>query len=231
MPSWGGVLASHVIGVALMLWLMLQPGGENPRAFIYGFFFSYLYRLVTLQGLLVLDGAGAQSLARMLSRPPHPERPSMPVHVETKTEKRPGGFGIYMVVMAAFAGFTFIVVNVKDDQIGTPTALIQSELASGLTAALLWWLIDLVDRRITIQFGEPAWKNFGYNSMETSLLAVTVLTGGVASAIMETPWPYFAALVIFKTWFDVWEEKNYPRARHAHIGSPPARGRQDQRST
>ena len=224
MPSWGGVLASHVIGFAIMLALMLAEG-ENPRIFIYGFFFNYLYRLITLHGLLLLDASGAQTLARLLSRPPHPKKPSLPVRVESGGTSRPGGFGAYMVVMAAFAGFTFILVNVADQKLVTPVPQILAELGSGLYAALLWWLLDLVDRRISIQFGEPAWKNFGYNSMETSLLAITVLTGGIASAVMETPWPYFAALVLFKTWFDVWEEMHYPRAAHnAKPGSPLSRG-------
>jgi hypothetical protein len=206
-----------------MLALMLAAG-EGPRVFVYGFFFNYLYRLLTLAGLMALHDSGgalARRVARALSRPPHPEQPSMPVRVETKTSSSPGGLSAYLAVVAGCAAFTFVLTNVKDQEIVTPVATILAELRLGAAAGGLWWLLDLVDRRLAIRFGEPAWSNFGYNSMETTLLAVTVLTGGLVSAFAESPWPYFVALIVFKTWFDVWTEARYPRTEHPLAGERP----------
>jgi hypothetical protein len=216
MPSWTGVLASHLVSVAIMLALLLRAG-ESPRIFIYGLFFNYLYRLLTLRGLIALHDSGTprgRALAAALSRPPHPARPTYPVTVTDDKGTRPGGLGAYLAVLVVCAFFSFVLVNVKDQSIATPPDVIADELLAGLLAAGLWWLLDLVDRRITVRFGDPLWVNFGYNSSETTLLAVTVLTGGVASGVLGTPWPYFLVLVAFKTWFDVWDESKYPRGAH-----------------
>jgi hypothetical protein len=216
MPSWIGVLLSHLLSVAVMLALLLKAG-ESPRIFIYGLFFNYLYRLLTLRGLIALHDSGSprgRKLAAALSRPPHPARPTYPVTVQDSSGIRPGGLGAYLIVTAAAAFFTFILINVRDQKIVTPVDVIADELLAGLVAGGLWWLLDLVDRRATLAFREPLWVNFGYNSSETTLLAVTILTGGVASGILGTPWPYFVVLVALKTWFDVWDESKFPRGEH-----------------
>lgn len=210
------VLLSHLASLAIMLGVMVKTG-ESPRIFVYGLFFNYLYRLLSLRALVALHasgGARGRRLARLLSRPPHPDRPSFPILVGDGADARPAGFAAYLFVLALFAWFTFATINVKDHEIGTPLRVIAEELLHGFFAAALWWLLDLVDRRITLRFGEPLRSNLGYNSLETTLLAVTVLTGGIASALMESPWPYFLTLMAFKTWFDVWEETKFPRGEH-----------------
>ena len=216
MPAWVRVLASHLVSVAVMLALMFQAG-ESPRVFIYGFFFNYLYQLLTLRGLLALHdsgGAGARRLARALSRRPHPGQVSMPLTVHNNSSVSPGGLGAYLLVVAVCAFFTFVLVNVKNQELGTPVATILAELRLGAFAGGLWWLLDLVDRRLAIRFGEPLWVNFGYNSLETTLIAITTLAGGAFAVFVESPWPYFWALVAFKTWFDVWRETRFPRTDH-----------------
>lgn len=221
MPSWIGVLASHLVSAAIMLALLVHAG-ESPRIFIYGLFFNYLYRLLTLRGLVALHASGgtrARWLAAALSRPPHPARPPYPVTVTDERGTRPGGLGAYLAVLVICAFFTFVLVNVKDEKIATAYAVIADELLAGFLAAGLWWLLDLVDRRTTVRFGQPLWVNFGYNSSEATLLAVTTLTGGVVSAIMASPWPYFIVLVAFKTWFDVWDESKFPRGEHPMEGA------------
>ena len=216
MPASVRVLLSHVASVAIMLALMVKEG-ESPRIFIYGLFFNYFYRLLTLRALIELHARGTARgrwLARALSRPPHPNRPPYPVTVGEGADAKPGDLAAYLFVLAVFAYFTFMTINVKNQEIGTPLRMIADELLHGFFAAGLWWLLDLVDRRITLRFDEPLWANLGYNSLETTLVAVTVLTGGIASAFMETPWPYFVALVAFKTWFDVWDASKFPRGEH-----------------
>ncbi|OFZ94486.1 MAG: hypothetical protein A2Z64_10200 [Betaproteobacteria bacterium RIFCSPLOWO2_02_67_12] len=210
------VLLSHLASLAVMLGVMLKTG-ESPRIFVYGLFFNYLYRLLTLRGLAALHDSGSargRRLARALSRPPHPARPPFPIMVGDGADAKPGGFAAYLFVLAVFAWFTFATINVRDHEIATPLRVIADELLLGLLAGGLWWLLDLADRRITLRFGEPLWTNLGYNSLETTLVAVTVLTGGIASAVMESPWPYFLTLIAFKTWFGVWDETKFPRGEH-----------------
>lgn len=222
MPASVRVLLSHVASVAIMLALMVKTG-ESPRIFVYGLFFNYLYRLLTLRGLIALHASGTaqgRRLARALSRPPHATQPPFPIMVGDGADAKPGGFTAYLFVLAVFAWFTFATINARDHEIGTPLGVIADEVMHGILAGGLWWLLDLVDRRITLRFGEPLWTNLGYNSLETTLVAVTVLTGGIASAVLETPWPYFLTLVAFKTWFDVWGEARFPRGEH-----PPEAGR------
>lgn len=216
MPPSIRILLSHVASVAVMLLLMAMTG-ESPRIFIYGLFINYFYRLLTLRLLIGLyasgDGRGRR-LALALTRPPHPARPPFPVTVGEGEDAKPGGLAAYLIVLAVCAYFTFMLINVKDHEIGTPLRVVANELRHGFVAGLAWWLLDLVDRRITIRFGDPLWMNLGYNSLETTLVAVTVLTGGIASAVMESPWPYFVTLIAFKTWFDVWDESKFPRGEH-----------------
>ncbi|MBI2752983.1 MAG: hypothetical protein HYX46_05660 [Betaproteobacteria bacterium] len=215
----GRVLLTHLASVAVMLAVM-KATGESPRIFVYGLFINYLYRLLTLYGLARLREAGGtrgRDLARLLTRPPHPQRPSYQVTVETSSSISPGGLGAYLVVTVVLAGFTFILVNVANQEIATPGPVLADELKWGFAAAGVWWLFDLVDRRITIRFGESLPTNLGYNSAETTVLALTVLTGGVISGFSGSPWPYFLTLVFFKTLYEVWDEAKFPRGEH-----PPA---------
>ena len=212
----GRVLLTHLASVAVMLAVMAATG-ESPRIFVYGLFINYLYRLLTLYGLARLHAAGGtrgRELARLLTRPPHPQRPSYQVTVETSSSIRPGGLGAYLVVTAALAGFSFILVNVADQEITTPAAVLRDELKWGFAAAGVWWLFDLIDRRITLRFSESLPTNLGYNSAETTVLALTVLTGGIASGVMGTPWPYFLTLIAWKTLYEVFDEAKFPRGEH-----------------
>ena len=216
------VLITHLLSVAVML-VVMAANGESPRVFVYGFFFSYFYRLLTLQGLLELHASGSAHgrwLARALSRPPHRARPAFPVTVGEGAGAVPGKLKDYLVVVAICACFTFFLINMEDHEIATPTRVIVDELLHGFLAAALWWALDLIDRRLTIRFSDPLWANFGYNSTQTTLLAVTVLTGGLASALTGSPWPYLLTLIAFKTWSDVWDESKFPRGEH-----PPEPGR------
>ncbi len=210
------VLATHLAAVAIMLAVMMASG-ESPRIFVYGLFINYFYRLLTLYGIVRLHRTGGESgrrLARALTRPPYPAQPSFQMTVGEGAGALPGGIKAYLFVWAVLAYFTFMLVNVKDQKIATPTPVILDELAMGLAAGLLWWLLDLADRRITLNFARDLPTNLGYNSGETTTLAATTLTGGVASGFLGSPWPYFLALLVFKTWSDVWYETKFPHGEH-----------------
>jgi hypothetical protein len=212
----GRVLLTHLASVAVMLGVMMATG-ESPRIFVYGLFINYLYRLLTLYGLARLHAAGGargRGIAERLTRPPHAAQPSFPVTVGEGAGAVPGGIKSYLFVLAVLGYFTFMLINVKNREIGTPAAVILNELAWGFAAGALWCLLDLLDRRITLRFDQNIPTNLGYNSGETTTLAVTTLTGGVISGLMDSPWPYFIALLVFKTWSDVWYETKFPRSEH-----------------
>ncbi|MEW6689539.1 MAG: hypothetical protein AB1452_10675 [Pseudomonadota bacterium] len=214
-PRTGWVLLTHVVSAGVMLGL-LPWAEESPRPAIYGLFVSYFYRLATLAVLLPLHDAGGfgKRLVRSLSRPPHPERPSYQVTVGEGARAVPGRFGAYLFVLAVLAFFSVIEINVAKQEFATPMRVFGHELRQGLWLGLVWWVLDLFDRRITLRFDQGVALNLGYNSAEITVLALTVLTGGVASAMMETPWPYFIALLAWKTLYDVLDERKYPRGEH-----------------
>ncbi len=212
----GRVLLTHLASVVLMLAVM-RATGESPRIFVYGLFINYFYRLLTLCGLARLHEAGpgrGRTLARLLTRPPHPQRPSYQVTVGDGADAAPGGMKAYLFVLAVMGYFSFMLVNVKDQEFAAPTQIVFSELGWGFAAAAQWWLFDLIDRRITIRFGANLPTNLGYNSAETTVLALTTLTGGIASAVIGSPWPYLITLFAWKTLYDVLDESKYPRGEH-----------------
>ena len=207
------ILLSHLVSAAVMVAVTLRTG-ESPRVFIYGFFINYLYRLLTLRALVAAHDSGTgwgRTLARTLSRPPAPGLQSAPVTVTDSRGTRPGRLGAYLLVLLVCGYFAFMEINVRDQAFVTPWRVVRDEVTAGFWAAIFWWVLDLVNRRWTIQFSEPHWVNFGYHSSETALIAITTLTGGIASAVMGTPWPYFIALVIFRAWFDAWYEAHTGR--------------------
>jgi hypothetical protein len=191
--------------------------GESPRPLIYGFFFNYFYRLATLAALL-RNGGG---IARLLSRPPHPERPSYQVTVGEGRDAVPGNLGAYVLVLGVLGLFSVLLLNVKDQEWGTPAQVFGEELLAGLAFGAVWWLLDLVDRRVTLRFDQDLVRNLGYNSSETTVLALTVLTGGIVSGVMDTPWPYFLALLAWKFLYDVWDEVKFPRGEHMPSAADP----------
>lgn len=195
-----------------MLWFK-----EGPRPLVYGFFINYFYRLVTLALVLRLHASGTgpgRAIARSLTRPPHPQRPSYQVMVGEGSASTPGGFGAYVLVLAVMAYFSGMMLNVADKQLVTPIGVFGEELLAGLGLGLSWWLLDLADRRVTVRFDQEVRLNLGYNSSETTVLALTVLSGGIVSAVMGSPWPYFIALLAWKTIYDVFDEAKYPRGEH-----------------
>jgi len=212
----GRVLLTHLASVAVMLAVMMATR-ESPRIFVYGLFINYLYRLLTLYGLARLHAAGfgrGRRFARLVTRAPHPQRPSYQVTVGEGDGAVPGGLMAYLFVLAVMGFFSFMLVNVRNQDFATPAQAVLDELSVGFLAAGVWWLFDLIDRRITIRFGESLPTNLGYNSAETTVVSLTTLTGGIASAVMGSPWPYFLVLVFFKTLYEVLDEAKFPRTEH-----------------
>jgi len=214
MAPWAGVVASHAAGLAIMFGLMRYTG-ENPRIFIYGFFFAALYRLATVPVMLNLndsDGAG-RTIARGLSRAPHPDRVPQSLKVATFSGYRSGGLGAYLALMVFFGGATFVMVNLQG-RLMTPMDVMKDELLRGLLAGLLWWVMDLVDRRITLRFDRSAEDNYGYNAGDSGTIALNTFVGGMMSLFQGSPWPYFYALIVLKTFDDVGHEIKYPCTEH-----------------
>jgi hypothetical protein len=208
--------ASHAATAAAVV-ASVDYSGESPRIAIYGFYFHYVCLLLTAWACMRMHGSGRaalQRVARALTRPPRPGRPSTPV-----TEGgRPARFRAYLIVMAALSWFTFVMVNVADQEIVTPGPVIRDELRWGLAVAAIWWLQDLWDRRVVMRFEEPLTTNLGWNSQGTTVGALAVLTGGIGSAVAESPWPCFVALLFFKHLCEFAEDVCWPAAAAAHSG-------------
>jgi hypothetical protein len=157
---------------------------------------NYIYKLITIGVLFKVQASQRpeyRQWAEKFTRRPHPDRLSLPIMVTAGNTTGPGKLWGYLVLMAGLFMFTFIEVNTADGKIATQPADILNEVGWAVGIALIWWLQDLYDRRIIMNFSEPLTANLGYNSAEAGIVALTVLTGGIGGA-----WPYLAMLLFFK---------------------------------
>ena len=53
--------------------------------------------------------------------------------------------------------------------------------------------------------------------LNAAIVLLVGLTGGGVLGFMGSPWPYFLALLFFKTWFNAWYEIRFPRSDRATV--------------
>jgi hypothetical protein len=208
----GRTVAGQAAAASLLV-AGIYGSGESPRIAIYGFFFNYLYRLPTLALLnrwLTGPREDRKRLAQRLTRRPNPNRPSFPVTVDTGKGPVAGSLFSYLFVMTVLFGLTLLLVNTADQKIITSQGVLLSELAWAALMGFVWWIQDLFDRRLCLAPGANLPHNLGYNSNETGVAALTVLTGGAAGAMSGSPWPCFVVLLIIRNWASLWEDIRWP---------------------
>jgi hypothetical protein len=213
----------QLLGTGFMLAGLLFTG-ESPRIVFYGFFFNYILRLPTIALFLRWLNTGdpeRRRLAERFTRRPSPGRPSFPVTVDTGGGPVIGSLGSYLLLMVLlFACFGFPLVNVADQQFITPWRAVLSELSWALVAAAVWWVQDILDRRICLNPQENLPVNLGYNSNETTVAALTILFGGPASAVSGSPWPALLTLMGFRHLYCLWEDLKWPPADPPPASTP-----------
>lgn len=216
-------MLSHALAVTAVTASVLLSG-ESPRIAIYGYYFHCVYLLLTAGACARLHASGnpaLQALAQRLSRPPHPRQQSRPL-VEEVSGKALNLLG-YVGVLLVLFGFTFALVNVKDQELSTPAPVIFAELQWSLLVALIWWVQDLFDRRVVMCFDAPVTTNLGYNAQGAPVGAFTVLTGGIASALVASPWPCLVMLLLFKHLHELVADVRCPALAPPASGTPQAR--------
>ncbi len=211
-----GVLFVNAVSLALVVGGIVWSG-ESPRVGVYVFYFNYVLRLVTFHFLYITHGLGGPAWRRValaVTRRPYRDQPSHPVR-HGDYSGPPAGTGAYLIVMIVTGFFAFMLMHAGPDKklhISWPTVLHEAGWALALSP--VGWLQDLWDRRITVNFRESIETNLGYNSSETTIAAVAVLTGGMLSVVFHTPWYLAGALLGFHHLFAVWED----------LAKPPAAG-------
>lgn len=199
-----GVLLTHLALLGVTLW-SVNASGPGLRAFAFGYLISYVYRLATLKFVLF---AGPE-LGGKVTRPPHPDLESQPVYVENEDgTKTPGGFGHYL-------GFVCALSAVAAGILIAGGGNIEADARNGLATGALWWLVDLANRRLVVDFDQPIEVNAGYNGTGLDVLMMSLLTGGLLSYLSNAPGPMLYALLFWKTVYEARYEARYPRSASA----------------
>jgi hypothetical protein len=199
------LLLLHAAGLAFAIFSIMQSG-QRPQVLLYAFILDYLLRLTTIGAL------GLPSFRFALpyvTRTPFRGQQSQPVRRGEEANAPPGNFGTYLIVMAALAGFAFVLVHVNSDrELSLDAATFERDLAWGIVIGLVYWIEGLATRTIVIDPNARVETNFGYNTRDVTILAFAVLTAGLVVAArqeMDLPpsgWAVLGPLLAFRAIYD-----------------------------
>lgn len=181
------LVASHLLSLALAIYTT-RASGVRADILLYAFLIDYLLRLITIQTLHSAISAGRDTfvlaLAPLVSRPPRLGQSSRPVTVGEHGP--PARLPVYLLAMAAFTYFAFVLMNVDaDKQIDLAKIAGLEDLKWAALIGVIYWANALLTRTVVIHPDEPITRNFGYNSRELTVLALAVLTGAVVVAVRQ----------------------------------------------
>jgi hypothetical protein len=205
------VLLVHSVALAIILWGMRRTG-ERPQALFYAIFVDYGLRLLTIETMArVLRGEWLPALAPAvpyLSSRPEPGRQSYPVRWGDNGPA--AGLSAYLLVMTFVAALAFVLMHVNADQeLDVDFATVLRDLGGGVLFGALYWLESLAARSILVDPSASRPVNFGYNSREMTVLALSLLAGAVVVVVrqgMDLPasgWAVAGPLLAWRFLFDV----------------------------
>lgn len=200
-----GLLLIHAAGLAFAVFSILRSG-ERPQVLLYAFIIDYTLRLLTIGALASPALRFAQSY---VTRSPRRGQQSQPVRRGEEATAPAGHLGTYLVVMAALAGFAFVLVHVNADrELSLDRATFERDLPWGIAIGLVYWAEGLATRTIVMDPAARVEVNFGYNTRDVTILAFAVLTAGLVVAIrqeMDLPasgWAVLGPLLAFRALYD-----------------------------
>ena len=219
------IVASHLLALALAVYTT-RRSGVPVEILLYAFLIDYAMRLGSIH---VLHSAMAsprhswlQALAPLVTRRPAPGQPSHPVR-EGHPAGPPARTGAYFLVIVAVAFFAFVLMHVNaDKQLDLRPQAAVGDLLWALVIGSIYWINSLLTRTMVIHPAEPVTRNLGYNSKETTILTLAVITGGVVAAVRQemglgaSGWTVMGPLLFFRFLYDLWASlAARPRGRAA----------------
>ena len=200
------LLLLHAAGLAFAIFSIMQSG-QRPQVLLYAFIVDYTLRLTTIGALAATP---LQFARPYVTRPPARGQQSQPVRRGEEANAPPGTFGTYLLVMAALAFFTFILIHVNSDrEISLDAATFARDVTWGILIGLVYWAEGLATRTIVMDPNARLEINFGYNTRDVTILAFAVLTAGLVVAVrqeMDLPasgWAVLGPLLAFRALYDL----------------------------
>ena len=199
------LLLMHAAGLVFAIF-SIQQSGERPQVLLYAFILDYVLRLTTIA---TVSMPAFRMAMPFITRPPHANQQSSPVRRGDGPGSVPGGFGTYLVLMAALTFFAFVLVHANEDQeLSLDLRTFEQDLMWGILLGLVYWSEGLATRSIVIDPTARPETNFGYNTREVTVLALAVLTAGAVVAARQqmglpaSGWAVLAPLLAWRTIYD-----------------------------
>ena len=223
------LFASHLLSLGLAVYTT-RSSGVPVAILLYAFLIDYGLRLGTIHfvhaAVTLRQQTWVHAIAPYISKLPARGQQSHPVR--DGEAGPPAAIGKYLIVLAAMAGFAFVLMTVDaDKQIRLTFAATARDLWWALVIGIIYWANALLTRTLVIQPAEAVTRNLGYNSKEVTILSLAVLTGGVVVAVRQnmdldaTGWAVMGPLLFFRFVFDL----------SASLGSTRRAGQQANRAT
>jgi len=205
------VLLVHTVALVVVLW-GLERSGARPHVLLWAVLVDYGLRLLTIEAMCRIMrgdwGPALEPVALGLSSRPEPGRRSAPI---TWGDHGPAaGLSAYVLVLACAVFCAFVLMYVDSSQrldVDPATAL--RDALGGLLFGGLFWLESLAARSILVDPDASRPINFGYNSRELVVFALTVLTAAVVVVVRQangygaSAWAVVAPMLVWRYLFDV----------------------------
>lgn len=207
------LVASHLLALGLAVYTT-RSSGVPVEVLLYAFLIDYVLRLGSLQLLHTAMASPRHSwlrtVAPLVTRRPAPGQPSHPVR-EGHHAGPPARMRAYFLVISAVAFFAFVLMHVNaDKQLDLRPHAGAGDLLWALVIGSIYWINSLLTRTIVIHPAEPVTRNLGYNSKETTILTLAVITGGAVVAVRQemglgaSGWTVMGPLLFFRFLYDLW---------------------------
>ena len=215
------VVASHLAALAIAVYTM-RAGVVPVTVLLYAFMVDAVLRFCTVGALGALAKpatvAGGRSIAASFTQPPSAGQLSDPVRYGEGG--RPAGLPIYLFMMATFAWFAFVLANVNADQeLTRPVIGFIAEVRWGLVLGGVYWVNTLVTRSVVFDPSLPVSANLGHNTRAVTVLALSVLLGGLIVVVRQqmgygaSAWAVMGPLLALGAAYDVAATVQQPRDR------------------